>query len=162
MRLTFSKKQIPHLVVLAVAALFLALTAGWPYETYLFPRLICCVVLFTVLISLYAEMHADKKDSADSVRNAWLSSSMAEDRTALVKTSMVVIWMFLYILAIRLVGYEVASVAFIFLFMKFQGKQTWGVAILAALLCFAFVMLVFDWGLGIKWPDGLLQEMLKQ
>jgi hypothetical protein len=43
--------------------------------------------------------------------------------------------------------------------MKFQGDQSWTVSILAAIVALAFVMLVFDWGLGIKWPDGLLQQM---
>ncbi len=68
------------------------------------------------------------------------------------------VWMVLYILAIWLVGYEYASVAFIFFFMKFQGEQSWAVSILAAIVALAFVMLVFDWGLGINWPDGLLQQ----
>ena len=161
MRLTFSKKQIPHLVVFLVAAVFLFLTRGWPYETYLFPRLICSVVLIMVLISLYSETKERKKSQTDH-RNAWQTSSMAEGRTVFNKTAMVMVWMFLYILAIWLVGYEYASVAFIFFYMKFQGDQSWTVSILAAIVALAFVMLVFDWGLGISWPDGLLQEMLKQ
>ena len=61
MKLTFTEMQIPHLVVLVVTAVFLFLTMGWSYETYLFPRLICCVVLITVLISLYSEMREEKK-----------------------------------------------------------------------------------------------------
>ena len=85
---------------------------------------------------------------------------MAEGRTVFNKTAMVMVWMVLYILAIWLVGYEYASVAFIFFFMKFNGDQSWTVSILAAIVALAFVMLVFDWGLGINWPDGLLQEML--
>jgi hypothetical protein len=159
MKLTFSKTQIPHLVVFAVAVIFLFLTMDWPYETYLFPRLICSVVLITVLISLYSEMREEKKSGLDH-RNAWQASSMAEGRTAFNKTTIVMVWMFLYILAIWLVGYEYASVAFIFFYMKFQGEQTWTVSILSTIAALAFVMLVFDWGLGIKWPDGFLQMML--
>jgi Na+/melibiose symporter-like transporter len=161
MKLTFTRKQIPHLLVFVVAAVFLFLSRGWPYETYLFPRLICSVVLITVMISLYSEMKGEKKSSADQ-RDAWQASSMAEGRTFFHKTAIVMVWIFLYIAAIWLVGYEYASVAFIFFFMKFNGDQSWTVSILAAIVALAFVMLVFDWGLGIKWPDGLLQEMLKQ
>ena len=157
MKLTFSKKQIPHLVLFVITAVFLFLTMGWSYEAYLFPRLVCSVVLITVLISLFSEMKEGKK-SGDH-KNVWQSSSMAEGRTVFNKTAIVMVWMVLYILAIRLVGYEYASVAFIFFFMKFQGEQSWAVSILAAIVALAFVMLVFDWGLGINWPDGLLQQM---
>ena len=159
MKLTFTKKQIPHLVVFVVSAVFLILTAGWPYEAYLFPRLVCSVVLITVLISIYSEMKEGKKSGTDH-RNAWQASSMAEGRTVFNKTAVVMVWMVLYILAIWLVGYEYASVAFIFFFMKFQGEQSWAVSILAAIVALAFAILVFDWGLGINWPDGLLQKML--
>ena len=157
MKLTFSKDRFSHLVAFVVTAVFLFLTMGWSYEACLFPRLVCIVVLITVLISLFSEMREEKK-SGDH-KNAWQSSSMAEGRTVFNKTAMVMVWMFLYILAIWLVGYEYASVAFIFFYMKFQGDQSWTVSILAAIVALAFVMLVFDWGLGIKWPDGLLQQM---
>jgi Na+/melibiose symporter-like transporter len=159
MKLTFSNKQIPHLIVFVVSVVFLFLTGGWPYETYLFPRLVCSVVLITALISLYSEMREGKKSGPDH-RNAWQASSMAEGSTVFKKTAMVMVWMVLYILAIWLVGYEYASVAFIFFFMKYQGDQSWAVSILAAIVALAFVMLVFDWGLGINWPDGFLQMML--
>jgi Na+/melibiose symporter-like transporter len=158
MRLNFSKKQIPHLVVFLVAAIFLFLTGGWPYETYLFPRVICGVVLITVLISLYSEMKEGKKSRADH-RNRWQTGSMTEGRTVFNKTATIMVWMFLYIIAIRLAGYECASVAFIFFYMKFQGDQSWTVSILAAIAALAFVMLVFGWGLGIKWPTAILCEL---
>jgi Tripartite tricarboxylate transporter TctB family len=161
MKMTFTKKQIPHLVLFIVTSVFLFLSMGWPYETYLFPRLVCIIVLITVLISLYSEMREEKKNGPDH-RNAWQASSMAEGRTVFNKTAIIMVWMLFYILAIWLVGYEYASVAFIFFFMKFNGEQGWTVSILAAIVALAFMMLVFDWGLGIKWPDGIIQEMLKQ
>jgi hypothetical protein len=104
-------------------------------------------------------MREEKKNGADH-RDAWQSSSMDEGGTFFNKAAIVMVWMFLYILAIALVGYEYASVAFIFFYMKFQGEQSWIVSILAAIVALAFVMLVFDWGLGIRWPEGLLQKML--
>jgi hypothetical protein len=161
MKLTFTEKQIPHLIILAVAVVFLILTAGWPYETYLFPRLICSVVILTVLLSLFSEMREQKKSGTDQ-RDAWQSGSMSEGTSFVRMVGAVVAWLFLYLAAIWLVGYEYASVVFIFCFMKFQGKQTWMVSTLAAVVALAFVMLVFGWGLGIKWPDGLLQATLKQ
>jgi hypothetical protein len=161
MKLTFTKKQIPHLVVFVVTAVFLFLSRSWPYEAYLFPRLVCCVVLIAVLVSLCSEMGGEKKSGMEH-RDAWQASSMAEGRTFFNKTAIAMVWMFFYILAIWLVGYEYASVAFIFSFMKFNGDQSWTISLLAAILALAFVMLVFDWGLGIQWPAGLLQEMFKQ
>jgi hypothetical protein len=160
MKLTFSNKQIPHLVLFTIAAVFLFLTRDWPYETYLFPRLVCIIVLITILISLYSEMKEIKK-SGEERKDAWMSSSMAEGRAAFNKAVLVMVWMFLYIFAIWLVGYEYASVAFIFCFMKFNGDQSWTISTLAAIVALAFVMLVFDWGLGIKWPDGFIQGMFK-
>jgi hypothetical protein len=160
MKLAFSKKLIPHVVILVVVGIGLLLTWDWPKETYLFPRLTCTVVLIVGLLSLFSELNQEKKDKGEQ-RDVWLSSSMSEDNRVLIRRAAAIIgWLFLFIILIWLFGYKYAAVAFVFLFMKIQGQQSWRASLLFAAGAFAFLRLVFDWGLGIKWPSGILWGLL--
>jgi uncharacterized membrane protein YagU involved in acid resistance len=63
-------------------------------------------------------------------------------------------------LGVWALGYPVAAVAFVFLFMKISGRQRWGVSILFSLISFAFLFSVFHLLLGVIWPRGAMWERI--
>jgi hypothetical protein len=146
MKFNPSKKLIPHVAIIVLVSIGLFVTRDWPYETALFPRFGCIVVLGVTILSLVSEL-VRVREHANEQEDPW-------------RASVVFGWLVLFVIGVWALGYEFAAVIFVFLFMKINGKQSWRTSILFAAGSFAFLMLLFDWGLGIKWPSGLVWEIL--
>ncbi len=158
MKSNTGRKWIPHLAIIVVIGIGLLLTWDWPYETALFPRVGCMVVLGAAIISFVSELirgRSQKKEQGDP----WVSSQISGD-LSLKRAGVVFGWLILFLIGVWVLGYEVAAVAFVFLFMKITGKQSWGVSILFTALSFVFLFSVFRLLLNVVWPHGALWEML--
>jgi hypothetical protein len=150
----FTPGLIPHVAIIVVIGSGLLLTRDWPYETALFPRVGCIVVLCVAILALVSELVRGRGREADQ-KDPWLTSLFSGDRP-LHRAGAVFGWLILFLIGVWAFGYEFAAVAFVFLFMKIQGKQSWPISILFTAGSFAFLMLVFHFGLGIKWPSGIM------
>jgi hypothetical protein len=153
-----SKKLIPHVAIIVVIGIGLLLTRDWPYETALFPRFGCIVVLGVAILSLVSELVRGRGHKAEQ-KDPWLASQLSGDRP-LRRAGVVFGWLVLFVIGVWAFGYEFAAVTFVFLFMKIKGKQPWHISILFTAVSFAFVMLVFHLGLGVTWPHGPVWEIL--
>lgn len=158
MRINFSKKLIPHLGVIIVVALGLLLSWGWPYETALFPRVGCIVVLIVAIISFMGELFK-KEGQESSHSDAWVSSHLAGDHSSK-RAGLVFGWLVLFLIGVWVFGYEFAALAFVFLFMKVYGKQSWKISIAFTAFSFVFLFSVFRLLLDVIWPHGALWEVL--
>ncbi len=115
------------------------------------------VVLGAAIISFVSELlrgRSQKKEQGDS----WVSSQISGD-LSLKRAGVVFGWLILFLIGVWVLGYEVAAVAFVFLFMKITGKQSWGMSILFTALSFVFLFSVFSLLLNVVWPHGALWEM---
>ena len=157
MKAKISKKLIPHAGVIAVIGIGFLLTRSWPYETALFPRVGCIVVLIVAIISLIGEIlwGGGQADPSD----AWVSSQLSGG-PSLRRAGVVFSWLVFFLIGVWALGYQFAAVAFVFLFMKFTGKQSWRISILFTVFSFGFLYSVFRLLLDVIWPHGALWEML--
>ncbi|OGP53577.1 MAG: hypothetical protein A2162_01930 [Deltaproteobacteria bacterium RBG_13_52_11b] len=158
MKFHASKKLIPHLVVIVAIGIGLLLTWDWPYETALFPRVGCIVVLGVAIISLVSELVRGRGDEA-KLGDGWVSSQPSGDRS-LRRVGVVFGWLILFLIGVWALGYEVAAVIFVFLFMKINGKQSWRISILFTVFSFVFLYSVFRLLLDVIWPHGALWGIL--
>ena len=157
MKIRFSKKMIPHVGVIIVIGTGLFLSRDWPYETALFPRVGCTTVLIVAIISLIGELirGEGKREPSD----AWVSSHLSGDHS-LGRATLIFAWLVLFLIGVWALGYEFAAVAFVFLFMKATGRQSWRVSILFTVFSFVFLFSVFRLLLEVVWPHGALWEAL--
>ena len=156
MKIKLGKKFIPHLGVIVLIALGLLLTRNWPYETALFPRVGCTVVLIMAIISLISELlHQGRKRESD----IWVASHLSGE-PSLKRAGIVFGWLALFLIGIWALGYEFAAVAFVFFFMKIPGRQSWRISILFTVLSFVFLYSVFRLLLDVIWPHSALWEVL--
>lgn len=58
--------------------------------------------------------------------------------------------------AIWLVGFSWATLLTSLLYLRFAGRERWPLTIVLSAVSFAFVYGVFEWGLGVPFPPGLL------
>jgi hypothetical protein len=156
MKAKISKKLIPHVGVIAVIGIGLLLTQKWPYETALFPRVGCIVVLIVAIISLIGEVI---RGGQGGHSDAWVSNQLSEG-PSLRRAALIFGWLVVFVVGVWALGYEFAAVAFVFLFMKITGKQSWRISILFTVFSLVFLYSVFRLLLDVTWPHGALWEML--
>lgn len=72
------------------------------------------------------------------------------------KEIMMIFWLLFLLGCIYLAGFLPAVPAFLFLFLKFQGKHSWRVSILTSLVVLAFVYGMFGIVLSVEFPGGIL------
>lgn len=154
MRLPFPCQVIPHGVIIAVVATGLWLAREWPHETALFPMTAGFAVIIIALISMFLEIRRWKADETGS------PAKWAPPARANVKAVVDFTWLAGFIFLVWAVGYLVASMIFLFLYMKVKGKQSWLKSVLITGGAFAFITLIFDMLLGIKWFKGALWIMM--
>lgn len=65
-------------------------------------------------------------------------------------------WIVGSFLAIWLVGFSWATLLTALLYLRFAGREPWPLTIVLSAVSFAFVYGVFEWGLGVPFPPGLL------
>jgi hypothetical protein len=158
MKLKFRGKMIPHIGVIVFIALGLWLTYDWPYETALFPRIGCIVVLIISVLSLGGEILSEGK-AASGHSDAWVSSHLGGEKSS-GRALIVFGSLILFMAGVWVFGYEFAAVAFVFLFMKFYGKQSWKMSVAFTVFSFVFLFSVFRLLLDVAWPPGMLWEMI--
>ena len=157
MKAKISKKLIPHMGVIVVIGIGFLLTRSWPYETALFPRVGCIVVLIVAIISLIGEVIRGGQRQTTRTRGCRVSSPGGP---SLRRAALVFGWLVFFLIGVWALGYEFAAVAFVFLFMKITGKQSWRISILFTMFSFGFLYSVFRLLLDVIWPHGALWEML--
>ena len=150
-------RGIPHAGVILVIGVGFLLTWNWPYETALFPRMACTVVLIVGIISLIGELIRGRGREVHS--DAGVSSHLVGDHSR-GRAALVFAWLVLFLVGVWALGYQVAAIAFVFLFMKLSGKQSWRISVLFTGLSFVFLYSVFHLLLGVIWPRGALPEMV--
>lgn len=149
MRFKLYKQVVFHLIIIFIASLGLWAARTWPYEAALFPKTVTTVVLIVTLLSLFTECYKRIKKS-EPVKEQVIKTGFGKN--ALVN----IIWLAAYTIGVWLLGYFIASVLYVFLYMKVKGKLSWLVSTLVSVGIFAFLAVVFVVFLEIKIFPGVL------
>jgi len=68
---------------------------------------------------------------------------------------MMIFWLIFLLALVYLIGFLPTVPIFLFLFLRFQGKHGWAVAIITSLAVLAFVYILFGIILSVQFPQGL-------
>jgi hypothetical protein len=70
-------------------------------------------------------------------------------------------WIAGFFLSILLLGFTIASALATFLYLKFSSGERWSTSIVLALAAWAFFYGMFDYGLHLPFPEGVLMDWLE-
>jgi len=149
-------------------ALGVALFAGyalysamdWPFRTALFPRLIAVPLLLLALVEMgWSALGAEKQREGHAVD--FELTTEIDSVAARRRTLTIVAWIFGFFILILLVGFPAGVPLFVFLYLKFAGKEGWGLALVLTVLSWLLMTGLFDWLLHIPFPDGWIQSLLE-
>jgi hypothetical protein len=125
----------------------------WPAKAALFPLVISIPLFFLAAAeALWVLLGSETQSAASDFK---LSDHLPES-VALRRTLLAAGWIFGFFFAILLLGFLVAVPAFVFLYLRLQGKQGWLFSAVFTLAVFAFFYGLFDLLLHLPFPPGVL------
>lgn len=143
------------MMVCSGCAVYIA--TGWPWKAALFPIAIgvpvFCLAAAEVAWGLFGSRDAER--ATDFHLTTDVPAPLAARRTLIV-----VGWLVGFFGAIGLIGFPLAVPAFVFLYLKLQGREQTGVALAFAAAVWAFFYGLFDKLLHIPFPAGWIQSVL--
>lgn len=126
----------------------------WPWKAKLFPLVIgipvFCLATAEVLWVLVG------KAPRDQAMDFQLSEHLPA-KVMLRRTAVAIGWMLGFFGAIVLVGFPIAIPFFVFLYLRLQGREGWGLSLVFTLVVWGLFYALFDRLLHIPFPDGWIQ-----
>ena len=126
---------------------------AWPWKAALFP-LVIGIPLFALAAAEAAWTLFGTEPASDEARDFQLSLGQDTLRRTLAASG----WIFAFFAAIVLLGFPIAVPLFVFLYLKLQGREGWGISIAITLGTWAVFYGLFDLLLHLPFPAGWLFE----
>lgn len=161
-RIKFSGNNLMNLFMIAVSGAVILTARDWPFRAALFPMIlgIAGTILAAVelLLSLFRADEGKKKQATVD----FSPSGNADKALERSRTLSISLWIVLFSLLIFLLGLPLAVPLFVFSYLKFQGKEGWGITIVMTVSCWLFFYGLFIKLLHTSFEEGYLLTVLNQ
>ena len=138
-------------LIMIVSGYGVVAATAWPWKAALFP-LVIGVPLFALAAAEALWTLFGTDPASEEARDFQLS--MGQD--TLRRTLSAAGWIFAFFAAIVLLGFPIAVPLFVFLYLKLQGREGWGISIAITLGTWAVFYGLFDLLLHLPFPAGWL------
>ena len=142
-------------LIMIVSGYGVIAATAWPLKAALFPLVIgvplFCLAAAEALWTLFGSAPA-----SDEVRDFQLSIGTDTLRRTLAASG----WILAFFAAIVLLGFPIAVPLFVFLYLKLQGREGWGISIAITLGTWGVFYGLFDLLLHLPFPAGWLLAWL--
>lgn len=145
-----------------VMAIWVIISAlKWPPKTALFPLIIGIAVFLMALAELLFTLFGKEEGGEETVMDFQLSRD-TDPALATRRTISISIWILGFLLMILLLGFPVTAPLCIFLYLKLEGKERWGISLGVAAGVGACFYFLFIWLLNTSFEEGWVIEGLKK
>jgi hypothetical protein len=158
----FSSKNLMNLSLIAIAVWVVITAVRWPFKTAFFPVLVGAFLFLgstvDLLLSVFGKEKADKKQAA-------VDFQLSEDIDPAVATRRTLVafgWVLGFFVLILLVGFTLSVPLLVFLFLKFQAREKWGITLFLTASSLIFFFGLFVWMLNIPFAEGWIIEGVKR
>jgi hypothetical protein len=152
-----SRKQADLIVSLAITAIIAWMVwdaRGWDARARLFPVAIGIPALCVALLQVGLATLALRRVGLAKV--AMSGGSLEAEPELSQRIRQMIAWILAMAAGIVLLGFEVGSAILTFAFLRFAARERVWLSFTLAVLTFLFFYLLFDRGLNIPFPPGLL------
>lgn len=148
------------LVIMFVAVWIIISAMHWPFKAALFPMVVG-IPLF-ILSTIHFLKSAFYEKGYSKVATIDFKLSEMEDKALEKKRTInICLWIFGFFFMVLLIGFPIAVPLFVFLYMKLQGKEKWGVSLLMTLVAWGSFYGLFVKFCDIPFMEGWIQQGLK-
>ncbi len=140
-------------LIMLVSGYGIIAATAWPWKAALFP-LVIGIPLFALAAAEALWTLFGTDPASDAARDFQLSTGQDTQRRTLAASG----WILAFFAAIVLLGFPIAVPLFVFLYLKLQGREGWGISIAITLGTWAVFYGLFDLLLHLPFPAGWLFE----
>jgi hypothetical protein len=133
----------------------------WRMQARLYPWAIGIPMLILAIVQVILDLKGHKaKASADATPMDFQFTKDIDPVTARKRTFIMFGWLIGFFFAIWLLGFPIAITLMMFTYLKFQGRESWGLSIALTVIAWFFFWGLFVRLLHLPFPDGLVVTWL--
>ncbi len=156
----YSGKTLMAFSLMAMATWMFITALKWPLRAAIFIFVVSIPVFFLAMFEAYLSLRKEKGDR--EARGAdFKFSEDVDPAVAKRRISSIFLWMLGFFFLIVLVGFQISVPLLLFLYLKLQGKERWGISLGLAFLSWGLFYGLFVWLLQTPFQEGLLQKALR-
>jgi hypothetical protein len=157
-----SGKLLMSLCLMAIAIGVMITAMKWPFRTALFPMIVSIFLFFGALTDFLLNLLGRKEVVSKQGTVDFQLSDDIDPEIASRRTLVAFGWIIGFFFLILLLGFSVALPLMVFLFLKVQTRERWGISLLLTGIALVFFLGLFVWLLNIPFPAGWIVEGLKR
>jgi len=151
----FSGKTIMSFCLTMICAWVVLTALKWPFRSALFPVVVGGAVLLMALTEFILSVRG-KGGGGDASRMDFKLSDDIPPQEAFRKTVSIFSWLLGFFFLIILIVFQVSIFVFFILFLRLQGRESWGIALGLTAAAYGVFWFLFIWLLKTPLPRGLL------
>ena len=161
-QMKYSGKMWISISLMMIGAAVAVMGSKWPFRTALFPVSIGICVFFMALAELLLGLFGKEDASAHGALGTKLTdtSDTVDPEIAFSRTLVMFAWIFGFFLMIVFFGFTIAVPLMVFLYLKVQSKEGWGLSLMLTGATLIFLYGLFVWLLETPFPEGWLIRWL--
>lgn len=154
-------KLLMSLGLMAVAAGVIVTAASWPFRTALFPVSVGVFLFLGATADFLLNLFGKKETASGQGAVDFQLSEDIDPAFARRRTLLAFAWIIGFFWIILFFGFPIAIPLMVFLFLKVQAREGWGISLLLTGLALGFFLGLFVWVLNIPFPAGWIVEGIK-
>jgi len=158
----YSGAHLMSLCLMVISAGVVITALKWPFRAALFPVIIGISVFFMAIAELLLNLFG-KNEMV--VKEAAVDFSLSEgmDKALEIRRTLVIFaWIVGFFGLIIFFGFTIAVPLFVFLYLKLQGKEGWGISLIFSVSAWVFFYGLFIWLLNTPFQEGWVVEILRK
>ncbi len=157
----YSGKHLMDVALIVIAGGVVITAVKWPFKTAFFPVIVGVFLFFgataDLLLNLFGKGEtASKQGAADFQLSEDIDPALATRRTLLAFA-----WIIGFFLLILFFGFLIAVPLMVFLFLKVQARERWGITLFLTGSALVFFLGLFVWILDTPFSAGWIFEGVK-
>ena len=157
----YSAKHLMNLSLMAIAAGVVITAMKWPFKTAFFPVMVGIFLFFGAMADLLLDLFGREKVTKKQGAVDFQLSEEVDPALATRRTLLCFAWIIGFFVLILLFGFTIAVPLLVFLFLKVQARERWGITLLLTVSSLVFFFGLFVWLLDIPFSEGWIVEGLK-
>ena len=154
-------KHLMNLCLMVIAVGVIITAMKWPFRTAFFPLMVSIFLFFGAMADLLLNLFGSKEAATKQGVVDFQLSEDIDPALATRRTLLSFAWIIGFFFLILLFGFIIAVPLMVFLFLKVQAKEKWGISLLLTGLALLFFYGLFVWLLDTPFSEGWIYEGLK-
>jgi len=150
-----------NLCLMGIAVGVIITAMKWPFRTAFFPLMVSIFLFFGAMADLLLNLFGRKEAATKQGAVDFQLSKDIDPALATWRTLLAFVWIVGFFFFILLFGFLIAVPLMVFLFLKVQAKEKWGISLLLTGSALVFFYGLFVWLLDTPFSEGWIFQGLK-